>query len=146
MDLRRWLLAPLVAGGLAVDAWVHLQYAGDYRRVATSVVSQATLFRLEGGAALLAAVAVVLLPRRATAVLGAVVAGGGALAVAAYTWGDPGRLGPLPDMYEPLWFSAKTASFVAEVVAALAALALAVALPATARRSGGRRRSRPSRS
>jgi hypothetical protein len=140
MDLRRWLLVPLVAGGLAVDAWVHLEYAGDYRLVATSVVSQATLFRLEGIAAVLAAIAVVVLPRRATAVLAALVAGGGALAVAAYTWVDPGRLGPLPDMYEPLWFGAKTASFVAELVAAVAASALALSV----RRSGGRRRSRPS--
>lgn len=138
MDLRRGLLVTIVVGGLAVDAWVHLRYAGDYRLVRTSVVSQASLFRIEGGAAVLAALAVLLRPHRATALLAALVAGGGALAVAAYTWLDPGRIGPLPDMYEPLWFGAKTASFVAELVAAVAAVGLLLALRGTsARRSGG---------
>ena len=133
MDLRRWLLVPLVVGGLAVDAWVHLRYADDYRLVATSVVSQATLFRIEGVAAALAAVGVVVWPRRWAALAALAVAAGGAAAVAAYTWMDPGRIGPLPDMYEPLWFAGKTASFVAELVAAVAALALVVR-----RRTGGR--------
>ena len=131
MDLRRWVLVPLVVAGLAVDAWVHLQYAGDYRLVATSVVSQATLFRVEGVVAALAAAALVLRPRRSTALAALVVAAGGAAAVAAYSWVDPGRIGPLPDMYEPVWFTAKTASFVAELVAAVAALPLVAAPPGT---------------
>lgn len=117
-------LSLIVAAGLAVDAYVHLHLASGYALVRTSVVSQATLFRIEGIAAIVAAVAVIIRPNRWTALLTFVVAIGGVAAVLIYTNVDPGRIGPLPDMYEPVWYSDKTNSLMGEAVAAGAAMLL----------------------
>lgn len=117
-------LSLVAAAGLTVDAYVHLHLASSYALVRTSVVSQATLFRIEGIAAIVAAVAVLGRPNRWTAVLALVVAAGGVAAVLIYTNTDPGRIGPLPDMYEPVWYADKTNSLIGEAVAAGAAALL----------------------
>jgi hypothetical protein len=74
--------------------------------------------------AVVAAVAVLVRPRRYTAALAFLVSGGGTAAVLLYRYVDVGAVGPLPDMYEPLWYPEKTLSAWAEGIAALAALAL----------------------
>ncbi|GAC1381070.1 MAG: hypothetical protein NVSMB48_08330 [Marmoricola sp.] len=117
-------LGLVVAAGLAVDAYVHLHLASSYAMVRTSTVSQATLFRVEGGAAIVAAVLLLVRPHWLTAVLALLVSGGGVAAVLLYTETDPGRIGPLPDMYEPVWYSDKTNSLIAEAVAAGVSLVL----------------------
>lgn len=125
--LRRLIvlgLSLVTAAGLAVDAYVHLHLASSYALVRTSVVSQATLFRIEGVAAIIAAVSVLARPNRWAALLAFVVAAGGVAAVLIYTNTDPGRIGPLPDMYEPVWYSDKTNSLIGESVAAVAAFLL----------------------
>lgn len=111
----------LVVAGLAVDAYVHLHLAGSYTLVRTATVSGATLFRLEAVAAVVAGLLTLAHPRRWTLTLALVVAAGGAAAVVLYRYADPGTLGPIPDMYEPVWFAEKTWSLVGEVVAAGAA-------------------------
>lgn len=126
-------LGLVVAAGLAVDAYVHLHLASSYAMVRTSTVSQATLFRVEGGAAIVAAVLLLVRPHWLTAVLALLVSGGGVAAVLLYTETDPGRIGPLPDMYEPVWYSDKTNSLIAEAVAAGVSLVL---LGLALRRSG----------
>lgn len=130
----RWIvptLCVLTAAGLAIDAYVHFNVAGDYGFVKTDVVSQATLFRIEGGAAIAAAVLVLVRPGRLSALVAFVVSAAGVAAVLAYTQFDPGRIGPLPDMYEPVWFTKKTVSLVAEAGAAVTAAVLFAALSLT---------------
>lgn len=117
-----WGLCLVVAAGLGVDAYVHLHLASSYATVKTSVVSQATLFRIEGVSAIVAAVLLLARPHWLTALLALLVSGGGVAAVLLYTNTDPGKIGPLPDMYEPVWFAEKTNSLIAEAVAAGVAL------------------------
>ena len=118
------VLSVLTAAGLVIDAYVHLTVAGDYAFVKTDVVSQATLFRVEGGVAIAAAVIVLIRPSRLTSLIALVVGAAGVAAVLAYTEFDPGRIGPLPDMYEPVWFTKKTVSLIAEAGATVSAAAL----------------------
>lgn len=131
MALNRWIIWALclvIAAGLGVDAYVHLHLASSYALVKTSVVSQATLFRLEGIAAIVAAVLLLVRPHWMTALFALLVSGGGVAAVLLYTNTDPGKIGPLPDMYEPVWFADKTNSFIAEAIAAGVALLLILLL------------------
>ena len=129
MKRRSWFdgaLVLVVVAGLAIDAYVHLHLAGDYGLVHTRFVSQATLFRIEGGVALLAGVLLIAWRSWIPAAIAAVVTAGGVAAVVLYASVDPGRLGPLPDMYEPVWYAEKTWSLYAEATAAAAALVLLV--------------------
>lgn len=118
----QWVLRLVVVIGLAVDAEVHLRLAGSYDAVKTSVISQGTLFRIEGASAIVAALLILAVRRSITALIAFAVAAGGAVAVVVYATIDPGQLGPLPDMYEPVWFSDKVISVVGETAAAVAAL------------------------
>ena len=123
-----WGLGLVVAAGLAVDAYVHLHLASSYSLVRTSTISQATLFRIEGVAGIVAAVLLLVRPHRLTALLALLVSGGGVAAVLLYTETDPGKIGPLPDMYEPVWYADKTNSLIGEAVAAAVSLVLLVLL------------------
>lgn len=120
-----WLLILVTVAGLAVEAYVHLQIASSYRLVRTSYLSQTDLFRIESGAAILAAIWLLVRPTLLSAVVAFMVAAGGVAAVTFYYYVDPGQLGPIPDMYEPVWYPDKTRSFDGEVLAATAALVLA---------------------
>ena len=124
-DLARLVLRLLVAAGLAVDAYVHLDLASAYDTTSARI-SQGTLFQIEGAAAAVAAVLVIAFRRWITDVLAFLVAVGGFAAVVIYRYVDVGAFGPFPNMYEPIWYTEKTVSAVAELVAALAALPLVV--------------------
>jgi hypothetical protein len=124
----RVTLTLVVLTGLAFDAYVHFDLAAGYDGVRSDTVSQGDLFRVEGTLAIVAAIALVLLPRLWTALLAFVIAGGGVGAVLLYRYVDVGAIGPVPDMYEPLWYAEKTQSAWVEGIAALAALALAAVL------------------
>jgi len=132
------LLALVTAALLAVDAYVHLDDAHLYREVATSSLSQATLFRVEAIVAIVVAVVLVIWPHPVVWVVAALVAGSAAGAVFLYTYVDVGTLGPLPDMYEPTWaLPGKRLSGAAEIAATvLAVVGFLVALR-------GRRRPAP---
>lgn len=120
----RWALTLTTIAGLCVDAYVHLHIAGDYSLVKTRYVSQATLFRVEGAAALGAAAWLLLRGTRLSILSALAVAAAGVGAVVFYRYVDPGVIGPLPDMYEPVWFTDKTVSLVAEAVSAVTATGL----------------------
>jgi len=131
LDRRSLLLVSLrvlSAGGLAVDAYIHLTLASTYDAVRTSAVSQGDLFRAEGAVAILAAVAVLIRPRRYTAVAALTVAASGLAAVLTYRYYDVGQIGPLPAMYEPVWYGEKVRSAWSQVVASAAALTLLLVL------------------
>ena len=131
----RTVLTVVVVAGLAVDAFVHFDLAAGYAGVKSSALSQADLFRAEGTVAVIAGLALLVRPRRYTAVFAFLVSAGGTAAVLLYRYVDVGAFGPLPNMYEPLWFPEKTLSAWAEGVAALVALALVAAIHLRARRS-----------
>lgn len=138
------VLILVTAAGLAVDAYVHFDLAGLYDAVHTNLLSQGDLFRTEAVAAVVAAAAILLRPRRYTAALAFVVASGGFAAVMIYRYVNIGRLGPLPSMYEPVWYSEKTQSAWAEGIASVSAAALFalrhVLVRYTSRELGARRR------
>jgi hypothetical protein len=123
MNLLRKTLVGLTVAGLAVDAYVHLKLAGDYDSV-KATVSQGALFRLEAGLAVVAAVLLLVRPGRLTAAIAALVAGGGVVALLLYYFVNVGKIGPLPNMYEPTWYADKVVTLIAQVVATVTALGL----------------------
>jgi hypothetical protein len=138
------VLRAVTAAMLAVDAYVHADLAIRYDPNRGSWISQGTLFRWEAGAAAFAALAVLVVFWRVTWSLVAwalafVVAASAFAAVMIYAHYDIGRLGPLPDMYEPFWYAEKTRAAVAEAIATGAA---ALGLAITAASVWARRRAR----
>ncbi|MGW1750759.1 hypothetical protein ACWCRD_35145 [Streptomyces sp. NPDC002092] len=133
------VLRLITAAGLAVDAYVHADLAATYDPV-TRTISQGDLFRVEAGAAALAAVLLVLFGRRPLVwAFALLVAAAGLAAVLVYHYVDVGTVGPLPNMYEPVWYPEKTLSAVAEAAATLTAAAgllLARRLRTRSRESG----------
>lgn len=123
LAIRTFLILVVVAG-LAIDAYVHFHLASGYAGVKTSTLSQADLFRVEGALAVIAAAALLVRPRRYTAAFAFLVTAGGTAAVLLYKYVNVGAFGPVPNMYEPIWYTEKTLSVWAEGIAALAALAL----------------------
>jgi hypothetical protein len=126
-------LRVLTAAGLAVDAYIHADLAELYDPVRHSI-SQGTLFRIEAGAAAFAALLIVVTGHRVAWAVAFLVAASGLGAILLYRYVDVGTLGPLPNMYEPIWFPKKTVSAVAEAVATAAALAGFVLAVAAAHR------------
>lgn len=119
--VSRLLLSVVTAAGLVADAVIHLRLAADRDGIG-GTLSEGNLFRIEAAVALLAAVLVVLLPWRRTAyALALGVAASALAAVVLYRYVDVGALGPLPNMYEPIWYGEKSVSAVAELVAMLTA-------------------------
>lgn len=117
-------LRGLVILGLAADAVIHLRLAAGYQAAAPGGIGEGTLFRIEAGLAILAAVAVLLRATRPSLALAFLVAAGGLAAVLLYRYVDIPAIGPIPSMYEPVWFTQKTISAIAEALAAAAALTL----------------------
>jgi hypothetical protein len=114
-----------VVVGLAIDAYVHYHLASAFRHNKTSVLSEPELFRAEATVAVIAALALLLRPRRYTAALAFLVAAAGTVAVVLYRYVNVGKIGPVPNMYDPFWAPReKNLSAIAEAVAALAALVL----------------------
>lgn len=112
----------LVVAGLLVDAVVHLRLASNYQLAQPAGIGQGNLFRVAAVVAVLAAVYVLVRGTR-TAFLVAAAVGLSALgAVVLYRYVDVPSLGPIPSMYEPVWFFQKSLSAVAEAVAGALAL------------------------
>jgi hypothetical protein len=140
MNARGWVtirtaLIAVVVVGLAIDAFVHFDLASAFKHVKTSTLSEADMFRAEATVAVLAAVALLVRPNRFTAAFAFLVAAAGAVAVVLTRYVNIGKIGPIPNVYDPYWApTGKWLSAVAEVVAALAALALFVMLGSRSRR------------
>jgi hypothetical protein len=109
------ILAVLTAIGLGYDAKVHLHLAQGYDAIGMGhFITQGRLFRLEAIVAILVAVAV-LLSDDWRVWAGAGMTGlAGIGAVVLYRYVDVGKIGPVPNMYEPAWFPEKTHSAYAE--------------------------------
>jgi uncharacterized membrane protein YphA (DoxX/SURF4 family) len=117
-----WTLRIATGAALAVDAWVHWDLVARYdANIGPSSLSQGDLFRIEAVVSALVAVLLLVSGRWLVWVAAWLVAASAVAAVLLYRYHDPGPLGPLPDMYEPLWFREKTIAFVAEGVAVVTA-------------------------
>lgn len=115
-----WVLRVLVAACLVTDAVVHLRLASRYALAsAPGHLSEGVLFRVESVAALVVALVVLLLGNRAAFAAAFIVAGSAFVAVMLFRYVDVPAFGPLPSMYEPLWFGQKTISAVAEGLGAV---------------------------
>ncbi|MGW8730680.1 hypothetical protein ACWGNF_32155 [Streptomyces sp. NPDC055808] len=114
------------SAGLAVDAYVHLDLAHRYSPIASSILSEGALFRIEAAAAIFAALLVVFWRHRAGDAFAWLTAAAGLAAILFYRYIDPGSLGPLPDMYEPIWFTSKVWALIGQAIAITALTALIV--------------------
>jgi hypothetical protein len=114
------ILRLLVVAGLAVDAYVHFHLAGNMGS-SGSGLTEGTLFWIQAVVAALVAVLVLIRATRLTYGIAFLVAASALGAVLLYRYVNVGRLGPLPNMYEPVWYAEKVVTTVAEAVAAVAA-------------------------
>ncbi|MFG2087899.1 MULTISPECIES: hypothetical protein [unclassified Spirillospora] len=117
------ILRLLVAAGLAADAYVHWVFAPDMAFVEGGAIGGDLLFRIQAAVAGVVAVVILTYATRWAYALAFLVAASAVGALVFYYYVDVGALGPLPAMYEPVWYAEKTISLVGEGVAALAALA-----------------------
>jgi len=123
----RRLLTLITAAGLGVDAYVHWHLAPGFDTLigtGSPHISQGELFRLEAALALVAMLLVLATRHRFAAAFALLVAAGGLGALLLYGYVDVGGFGPLPDMYDPIWYAEKTISVVAEGAAMVGALCL----------------------
>lgn len=80
------------------------------------------VFRIEASAALLVALLVLVAPwRRSTWAVAFLIAASAFGGVMLYRYVDVGSIGPIPNMYEPVWFGQKALSAYAEAIAAVVA-------------------------
>ena len=129
----------LTALALFIDAGVHLFLAPGYQNTQPGTVSQGTLFLLEAAAALLAGLYVLIRGSRAAYAVALLVALSAFAAVVLYRYVDIPAIGPIPAMYDPVWFFSKTLSAVAEGAGALLAVAGLVRTGRRARYDDGTR-------
>ena len=116
------VLRLLVAAGLAADAYVHWVYAPDMAGVEGGSIGGDLLFQIQAVVAAIAGLLVLVRARRWTYAIAFLVAASAVGALLLYYKVDVGALGPLPSMYEPVWYTEKTISLVGEGIATLAAL------------------------
>jgi hypothetical protein len=126
--LPRVALRAVIAVTLLVDVVVHLRLAPGYQESAPHGIGAGNLFRVEAAAALLVAVWVVWRGSRAALLAAFAIGLSACAAVVLYRYVDVPALGPIPAMYEPVWFAQKSVSAVAEAITAVAAAA-ALVLP-----------------
>lgn len=116
------VLRILIAAALVIDAVIHLQLAAGYQQAAPGGIGQGNLFRIQSVAATLAAVYVLVRGSRLSYVIAGLVALGAFAAVVLYRYIDVPAIGPIPAMYEPIWYFEKSLTAVAEAVAAILAV------------------------
>jgi len=116
------ILRILIAGALIASAVIHFQLAAGFQQAAPGGVGGGTLFRLQGGAAGLAGLFVLIKGTRPSYRLATVVALASLVAVLAYRYIQIPAIGPIPSMYEPVWYTTKTITALAEGLALVLAL------------------------
>ncbi|MFE2034781.1 hypothetical protein ACFXKS_21390 [Streptomyces scopuliridis] len=144
LRLLRGAARLLAAAGLAWDAYLHAYLAPQYD-VVTASISQGDLFRIEAGLASLAALLVLVWQRLPGDLFAWSVAAGGLALLLIYRYVDVGQLGPIPDMYEPIWYGDKKLAVLAEAIAVVATVFLLITHPWAVRRRGRRRAGRRAR-
>ena len=112
----------LTAVALAVSAYVHLDLSSS-PYAAGGQLTLGALFLAQAVVAAVVALWVLVRPSRAAYAVAAVVAATSFLALVLATYVRLPQVGPLPVLYEPVWYADKAVAAVAAGVALLAALA-----------------------
>ena len=113
----------LVVLALVVDTVIHLRLAPQMELAAPGGIGGGWIFRLQAIAALLVAAFLLLRGSRWAYLIAAIVLVSVFGAVLTYAFVDLPAIGPIPPMYDPLWYPEKTLSAVVEGLgAALAVL------------------------
>lgn len=120
----RTALKVVLVVALLIAAGVHLHLAPGYQQSAPGGIGAGNLFRLQAVAAVAAAVFVLVRDNRLSHLFALAVGLSAVAAVVLYRYVDVPPLGPLPAMYEPVWFLEKSVSAVAEGIAAVVAALL----------------------
>jgi hypothetical protein len=116
------VLRVLIALGLAIDAYVHFVMAPNYQLAFPGGMGGGTLFRIQAVVAILAALYVLIRGSRLSYAIAALVALSAFAAVVLSVYIQLPQIGPIPAMYEPLWFFEKSLSAVAEGIAGVLAV------------------------
>lgn len=118
--MRVFLLAARLwtAIALVVNAIIHFQLAAPFDAIVGTLVSQGTLFRIQGVVDIAAAILILVLPRWWTAALAAVVAVGGLalLVISVIVPLDLQFIG-FPVIFEPVWYSDKVIAAISQAIA-----------------------------
>lgn len=122
-SLHEWSLRVVVLAALVVDAVIHLRLAGGYQLAQPAGIGTGNVFRIGAAAAILAALYLLLRGGSRAYAAALAVLGSALVAVVLYRYVDVPGFGPLPPMYEPVWFLEKSLSAVAEAIGSLAAAA-----------------------
>lgn len=124
--VNRWLmlaLRVLIAGALVVSAVIHFQLAPGFQQAYSSGVGGGNLFRLQGVVAILAGLYVLVRGTPRSYLVAGLVALASLAAVIVYRYIQIPTIGPIPSMYEPVWYPSKTITAVAEAIAVALAFA-----------------------
>lgn len=108
------VLRSLAAAALGVSAFVHLDKAHVYNYGST--ITGTELFYAQGAVAALVAVWLLVRGGRAAWAAAAIVGAASFGAVMLYQFVNVGSLGPVPNMYDPVWYAEKALSAIAEAV------------------------------
>ncbi|MBA2695743.1 MAG: hypothetical protein ACR2FV_07035 [Ornithinimicrobium sp.] len=111
-----------VAAALTIDAVVHLRLASNYQLAAPGGIGGGNLFRVQAVAAILIGIYLLVRPSRLAYAVAALVLLSAFFAVLLYRYVEVPSIGPIPSMYEPIWYAEKAVSAVAEGFGALLAI------------------------
>ncbi len=107
---------------LGVDAVLHVRLAPRFAFGYPEGINGGNVFRVTAAAAVVAAVLLLVRTGVATFLLAAAVLGSALVALVLYTYVDVPQLGPIPSIYDPVWYRDKTVTAVAEGLGTLTAL------------------------
>lgn len=107
----------LIAAGLITSAVIHFQLAAGYQQAAPGGIGQGNLFRIQAAVAILSGLYVLVRGSRPAYLVAAAVALSAFAAVIIYRYVDLPAFGPIPAMYEPVWFTEKVVTAVVEGIA-----------------------------
>jgi len=108
------ILRLLLAATLVVDAVVHFRLAPGYQLANPGGIGQGNLFYIESAVAVVVAVYVIIRGSRPAYCAALLVTGSAVAAVLLSTAVALPAIGPIPAMFEPVWYFEKTLSAVAE--------------------------------
>lgn len=116
------VLRLLVAAALIVSGVIHLQLASGFQQAAPDSIGGGNVFRIQAAVAVLSGLYVLLRGTSRAFLLAALVALASLAAVLLYRYVQVPTIGPIPSMYEPVWYTTKTITAMAEGLALILAV------------------------